>query len=169
MNREHLLLDFTNQAAVSRWKPVDDRVMGGVSRSTMAWSGKDTAIFSGQLSLEQGGGFASVRVMLPSMDIGEASAICLRVKGDGKRYNLVLGTATSPEDIRYQQAFFTTVDGRETIRLPLKDFVPKYRGRSAHEAELLNSAAINSVGLLIADKQDGAFRLEVESITTCHV
>lgn len=169
MHKERLLMDFTNQGAISQWKPVDDRVMGGVSRSTMTWSGKETAVFSGQLSLEQGGGFASVRAVLPGMDISEASAICLRVKGDGKRYKLVLGTATSSEDIRYQQPFATTAGCWETACLPIKDFVAKYRGRTADEAELLNSAAVNSVGLLIADRQDGVFRLEIEAIKTCHV
>ena len=42
------------------WASQDDRVMGGVSVSTMVASGDD-AIFSGTLRLESNGGFTSVR------------------------------------------------------------------------------------------------------------
>lgn len=42
-----------------------------------------------------------------------------------------------------------------------KDFVPTFRGRVLSDVPPLNPAKVSSVGFIIADKQDGAFRLEI--------
>ena len=55
------LFDFDSADAVSGWFSVDDRVMGGVSVSQMRYAGDGVARFSGDMSLENNGGFASVR------------------------------------------------------------------------------------------------------------
>ena len=44
----------------SAWRSIDDVVMGGLSSSRM-WVEQGRAVFDGELSLENNGGFASVR------------------------------------------------------------------------------------------------------------
>jgi hypothetical protein len=49
----------------------------------------------------------------------------------------------------------------EEHRLPLKQFVPTFRGRVLSGKPPLDPAKVTSVGVLISDKQDGPFRLEI--------
>ena len=50
--------DFTKKAAVLGWSVQNDTVMGGVSESSNTWVEKQM-VFSGNLSLENNGGFVS--------------------------------------------------------------------------------------------------------------
>jgi hypothetical protein len=60
------------------------------------------------------------------------------------------------------QASFTTKSGQwEQHRLPLKEFLPSYRGRVLHGQPPLDPAQMHSIGLLISDQQEGSFRLEI--------
>ena len=72
-----------------RWVAVNDGVMGG--RSTGGPTLPDgTLKFRGDLSLANNGGFASVRSVGRSFDLSSATAVVLRVKGDGRSYQLRL-------------------------------------------------------------------------------
>ena len=58
--------------------------------------------------------------------------------------------------------FFTTKKGDwEEHRLPMKEFVPTFRGRVLSGDPPLDPAKITSVGFLISDKQAGPFQLEI--------
>jgi hypothetical protein len=57
------LFDFTDPSATSAWHAIDDREMGGISRSTLPHDPAGHAAFEGTVSLEQNGGFASVRLI----------------------------------------------------------------------------------------------------------
>jgi len=56
-----LLFDFDDRSAVDGWHAIDDRVMGGVSCSRLRHDPAGHAVFEGEVSLAQNGGFASVR------------------------------------------------------------------------------------------------------------
>jgi len=55
------LLDFTLPESPRLWQAVNDGVMGGVSQGRFRITDARTMEFSGNLSLENNGGFASVR------------------------------------------------------------------------------------------------------------
>ena len=67
------------------WMAVNDGVMGGVSRSRPEVSSRDTLVFTGNLSLENNGGFASVRHVSEPFELDQGAGVLLRVKGDGKK------------------------------------------------------------------------------------
>ena len=156
-----LLADFHDADEAARWRPTDDVVMGGQSSSAML-AGDGVGIFAGELSLESGGGFASVRRREQVVDLSACDAIELHVRGDGKRYKLNLRTSGSFDGVVYQAAFETQPGTWLTVKLPLTEFEPRFRGHLA--AGTLDRASVSSLGLLISDKQAGAFRLEVETI-----
>lgn len=56
-----ILFDFKDLSAATSWYGVNDTVMGGLSRSKLTISPLGYGIFSGHVSLANGGGFASVR------------------------------------------------------------------------------------------------------------
>jgi NADH dehydrogenase [ubiquinone] 1 alpha subcomplex assembly factor 1 len=156
-----LLADFNDPREAERWRPTDDVVMGGRSSSGMR-AGDGVGVFAGELSLEQGGGFASVRRQDQPVDLSACDAIELRVRGDGKRYKLNLRTSDDLDGVVYQAAFETEPGAWQTVRLPLASFAPRFRGRPVPGT--LDLSQVSSLGLLISDRQAGPFRLELATI-----
>lgn len=154
------LVDFSDQP-VGAWRPINDGVMGGLSSSKLRPTTDGTAVFEGNVSLENNGGFASVRHALGRRDLSNRSGIEIRVRGDGRRYRLRLHTHGGMDGVAYQAGFRSEADAWETVRLPFRDFEPSFRGRRPAGAPPLDTATIEQIGIMIADKQPGPFRLEV--------
>lgn len=143
------------------WYTVDDDVMGGVSSSTVAVTDAGTLAFSGNMSLENNGGFSSVRSDWTPMDLSSADGILLRVLGDGKTYRLRIRTADAGPEISYNASFATTADSWQTVYVPFAGMVPTYRG-FVMDVGALNPATVGSFGLMLSDKQPGEFSLWVD-------
>ncbi len=159
-----ILMDFSQSAEVELWRSIDDRVMGGISESRMTSSGQGSAIFSGTVSLENNGGFASVRSATKKRDWSGFAWIVLRVRGDGKTYSINLKTDPNFDGITYRSNFTTKRDEWTTVVLPMDGFRAVFRGRPVPQAGKIDWKEIQSVGFLISGRQEGEFRLEVESI-----
>lgn len=153
------LVDFA--AGVAGWRSVDDVVMGGISRSGLRATDDGTALFAGDLSLENNGGFASVRAVLPPTDLAGWTGLAVRVRGDGKRYQLRLRTDDRYDGIAYQASFATRPGEWTEVPLPFAAFAPTFRGRRPAGAPALDPARLRQVGLMIAEKQAGEFALEL--------
>ena len=158
------LLDFDDPADVALWRPVDDVVMGGVSRSAFEQAEPGVARFRGNVSLENFGGFASVRTPPREWDTAGAEAFVLRVRGDGKTYKFTIRTGDGLDGIQYQQRFAATAGTWSDVRLPVSDFVATFRGRKVPFAPSLDPAKVRALGLTISDKQAGPFELLVDRI-----
>jgi hypothetical protein len=158
------LLDFDDAADLALWRPVDDVVMGGVSRSSLEQAGAGIARFGGNVSLENFGGFASVRTPPRDWDTAGAQAFLLRVRGDGKTYKFTVRTSDGLDGIQYQSRFTTTAGEWTDVRLPVREFVATFRGRKVPFAASLDPAKARAIGLMISDKQAGPFELLVDRI-----
>jgi len=156
------LFDFSEGMDGKAWVPVDDVVMGGVSRSAFGVAAGGMGVFEGMLSLERGGGFASIRSRPAEIDLSPYDGVEIRVRGDGKRYRLRLRTETYPGGVAYQVSFETQAGVWQLIRVPFERFRPTFRGRAVPDAPPLDVSSIRSFGWMIADKQAGAFRLEID-------
>jgi hypothetical protein len=120
-------------------------------------------VFSGFVSLANNGGFASVRS--PSFAaLGDGEAFLLTVRGDGKRYKFSVRTDAPLDGVSYQAAFQPPPGEWVVVRLAAADFLPKWRGRIVDNAPQFDPARAQQLGLLIADRQAGGFRLEVVAI-----
>ena len=157
---DKILFDFTTAANSPAWQIVNDDVMGGVSTSRFQFLANG-AVFSGVVSLENNGGFASVRSSPVRQNLSGLDAFVVRVRGDGRRYKFTVRTETGFDTPIYQSAFTTKRGEWQEHRLPFKDFIPTSRGRTLTDVPPLNPAKVSSVGFLISDKQDGSFQLEV--------
>jgi hypothetical protein len=158
------LLDFDDEADAALWRPVDDAVMGGISSSTFERAEPGVARFRGNVSLENFGGFASVRT--PPRDWGTAGAMAflLRVRGDGKTYKFTVRTSDGFDGIQYQARFVAPAGAWTDVRLPVETFVPTFRGRRVPFVPSLDPAKVRALGLMISDKQAGPFALLVDRI-----
>ena len=156
-----LLFDF--QPGVPPWNSVDDDVMGGVSSSAGRITEDGTLLFSGTMSLENNGGFASLRSPWNPIDLSGKDGLLIRVLGDGQLYRLRIRTSDTGREIAYN-SFFETGDGEwGTVYLPFETMVPTLRGFRVPAGEL-NPASITGLGLMLSDKQPGEFALEVDWI-----
>ena len=159
-----LLFDFTHEDAIGAWVSVNDVVMGGVSNGRLEATGNGTVAFTGFVSLEQGGGFASVRSRPQEHDLGGKSGLQLRVRGDGQRYKVNLKTDLRTNGVLYTAIVETRSGEWQTLRLSFGDFKPTLRGRFLPEAAPLDPSLVTSLGLMISDRQAGPFRLELTAI-----
>jgi hypothetical protein len=171
------IFDFTSATPNIReiWGSVDDVVMGGVSESGMGWSGA-SAIFSGRVSIDNSGGFASVRTrnFEPTFDLSNYTGIELRVKGDGQRYKLFIRTETAWDGVGYACSFDTNHDWI-TVKVPFDKLVPVFRAKIVNPSPQFDRTQIRSFQLMLSkfeyDRElnprftPGLFALEIESIT----
>jgi hypothetical protein len=158
------LLDFDDESEAASWYAVDDVVMGGISRSGFDLPEPGTARFSGRVSLDNGGGFASVRTPPRAWDTAGAKAFVLRVRGDGRTYKLTLRTGDGFDGVQYQARFAPPAGEWTDARLPVASFVPTFRGRTLAGVPPLDPAEVRAFGLMVSDRQDGPFELLIDRI-----
>ena len=159
-----LLFDFGGRDEAELWAKVNDGVMGGLSQSEMSFTAEGTAVFRGTLSLENYGGFASVRARPQAYDLGGYEGLAVRVKGDGHRFKLRIRTDDRFDGPAYQADFDTEAGTWITVYAPFDAFVPTFRGRRLLDMPPLDGGRIRQIGFLVADKQEGPFRLEIDWI-----
>ena len=157
------LFDFVDGEPA--WFTVNDDVMGGISQSTVSVTAAGNLLtFQGNVSLENNGGFASIRSAWQAYDLRDYAGIRLRVRGDGNDYRLRIYTEPTGRDIAYT-AIFSTEPGLWTeAYIPFAEMVPLFRGFLVERAGPLQPDQIRSISLMITDKQVGEFELEVDWI-----
>jgi hypothetical protein len=161
-----VLVDLGDAGEVSSWTTVNDPVMGGRSTSNVT-SGDGGLIFSGNISLENNGGFASARSP-QDPDIGRratgAKSLRVRAQGDGKTYLLKVGVAGQPWS--YIQRFQTEAAVQRGYELPIAGFQPvgMRLDPEPNAPRTLDPSSIDQLSIYILDKQQGAFAITVSAI-----
>ena len=158
-----LLFDFSTERAIDAWTPINDGVMGGLSAGRFQASGRGSAEFSGVVSLENNGGFASVSSRPRDCALGGFSGLELRIRGDGRRYKISLNTGSKVNGLVYGTRFTSLQDDWQTRRIPFEEFLPMFRGRIV-EAAHLDPARVSSLCVTISERQAGSFGLEISWI-----
>ncbi|OAN42022.1 NADH:ubiquinone oxidoreductase [Mycolicibacterium iranicum] len=163
---EVVLVDLRDADEVARWTTVNDPVMGGKSTSRIAYA-EGGLVFSGTISLENNGGFASARgPQNPEIGRRATGADSLRVSavGDGKTYLLKVGEAG--QSWSYVQRFATEPGVGRSYSLPVAGFEPvgQRLDPEPNAPATLDPSTINQVSLYILDKQQGPFEITVSAI-----
>jgi monofunctional biosynthetic peptidoglycan transglycosylase len=156
------LLDFVGPDAAQKWQAVNDGVMGGVSEGRFKITADKTMEFSGRLSLDNNGGFASVRTKPTDFDIKSGDALVVRVKGDGREYVLNIYTKSRRMAFSYRAPLPTTRDEWTEVSVPLGEFIPTAFGNRVKGMGPVEPDQINSLGFMLSDKKPGPFKLEVD-------
>lgn len=155
------LFDFSSKADISGWEIVDDVVMGGRSDGTFYLSTEGNGVFSGKVSLENNGGFSSVRYDLEDLDIEACDTFVLKVKGDGKRYQFRAKTRRYDRQ-SYISYFETTGDWQEVI-LPMNEMYPSFRGMRLN-MDNFPGKRLGQISFLIGNQCTETFMLEIDEI-----
>jgi len=159
-----MISEFDGSENEPKWFSVDDGVMGGLSKGGAEL--KDgSMVFSGKLSLENNGGFSSLRTGDRKYDFTGKSGFVLRVKGDGRTYKLRIETDArfNGSEIGYQADFETEAGKFVEVKVPFDTFKPGWRGRKL-EGPPLDLSKVEEMGLVLADGKEGAFEIKVDWI-----
>ncbi len=155
------IFSFSDLGEVRGWRTVLDGVMGGRSTGRIG-QGDGSLVFDGKTSLQNNGGFASMRCALPDGALDGADTIQLRVKGDGRTY--IFGARSSSRSGGDSYWYrFETVDGEwQTVDVKIDDlerhfFGQRMRGKIA-------PAKVRALEFYVYDKKAGPFRLEIDEI-----
>ncbi len=159
-----MLFRFEKPSDAREWETVNDRVMGGVSNGRVEVTEDGMLRFFGSVSLDNNGGFASVRSLPNERDLSVYDGIFIRIKGDGHKYAINLRTDLEVRAGSYRHRFETRAGVWQEVFLPFTEFQLTSFGRKVEDAPPLNARSIRSVGFLISDKQTGPFELQVDWI-----
>ena len=157
-----VLVDFPNADSVAGWSIQNDTVMGGVSNSRTEWA-DGQMIFAGDLSLDNNGGFCSLRSAV-SADLGSlaagSTALTLTATGDDQTYVVQVRT---DRDLFIQRVEIAA-GNEETYVLPFAAFTATdFMLDAITPLEPLDPADIIQIAVYILDKQEGPFRLAIRS------
>lgn len=157
-----VLFDFDSNSDLGNWRVVDDTVMGGRSDGNFGLNAAGHGVFQGDVSLENNGGFSSIRYRFPTQEMETFSTVQLRIKGDGKRYQFRI--KSNRYDRHSYIYHFQTSGAWETIEIPLTEMEPKFRGRALSLPNYPGQVA-EEIAFLISNKRAEAFRLEIDKIS----
>ena len=173
---EKLLFDFTHSSTqLKQWGAVDDVVMGGVSQSDLR-TVENTALFAGDVSTDNSGGFASVRTRNfdPPFNLSGYEGVALRLRGDGKRYKFFLRTESNWDGVAYSYSFDTVANEWITVCVPFNQLIPVFRAKTLKDYPQIDKSKICSFQLMLSKFEydgelnpkfsPGSFALQIESI-----
>ncbi len=159
--QQNVLFDFHENADISNWYVVDDGVMGGKSAGTFCLGAHGHGVYSGKVSLENNGGFSSVRHRFDRTSVSAFSMFVLRIKGDGKAYQFRVKTASG--DYYSYIGKFSTKGDWETIKIPFATMYPAFRGRTLDQPNFPGKE-FQEIAFLIGNKKAEDFQLIIDTI-----
>lgn len=162
-NQEDYLLNSSIMKTENKWRIVNDGVMGGLS-SSKALVKDDKIVFSGNVSLENNGGFASLRSPVKNYNFENYSGIEIKLIGKGKLYSISMKETSYFSGYFYTYSFETNKNDWTVLQIPFDRFKLYYFGKDTNSSKKVPLNKIKEVSLLIGDKQEGTFEAEIDYI-----
>lgn len=164
LNEDNILLNSSIMQTENKWRIVNDGVMGGLSSSKSIINNDNKIVFIGNVSLENNGGFASLRSPVKDYNFEKFLGIEIKIKGDGKRYSFSMKETTYFNGYFYTSTFETKKDEWIVIQVPFNQFKLYYYGKETNSSKNIPLNNIKEISLLIGDKQEGEFKAEIDYI-----
>ncbi len=155
------IFNFTKYSNIQNWYIVDDNVMGGRSSGTFGLSADGFGVFEGDISIENNGGFSSVRYGFERLAVKSYSKVVIKLKGDSKDYQFRI-KANEGDYYSFISTFKTTGEWQE-IEILLDDMYPSFRGRKLDQPNF-NADHIEEITILFGNKKTEHFILIIEKI-----
>lgn len=143
---------------------IHDTVMGGRSSGTVIRHNDDAVLFTGNLSLENNGGFASAEFkLLNPITALNSTQLILHTKPENRTYQLRLKTALIAQGVAYV-AEFSADNGQQTFVFTPDNFSGRYRGNPVLNLPPLHFSDVSHVSIMLADKTPGPFQIALYSL-----
>lgn len=158
------VIDFGAGSGGEYWYVTNDGIMGGVSQGR-AYLSDSSVVFSGTVSLENNGGFASIRSPYQQLGLSEFSEVEIKARASGLPFSV-----TFSKDRRFyvpNYKYLLDLDSNEwsitTFKLSdLKEYrIGNPTNRNIPESDINNLIGISFIN---EGKKEGEFMLEVDYI-----
>ena len=156
-----MIYAFDKNSQENDWRIVDDVVMGGDSNGKFSIDNDGHGVFEGKISLENSGGFSSVRYQFETLAVTENSRVLITLKGDGKDYQFRIKDKSSTS-YSYITTFKTSGEW-QTTEIKLSDLYPSFRARKL-ELPNFESDFFEEIVFLIGNKKEENFKLVLDRI-----
>jgi len=156
-----ILFNFNAKSDISDWLIVDDMVMGGQSNGNIELNQEGHGVFSGQVSLENNGGFSSFRHRFKEKNVEGFTKAILKIKSDGKAFQFRL--KSNAYDRHSYIGVFQTNGAWRTVEIALTDMYPVFRGNKLNIPNY-PIKVLEEIAFLIGNKKEERFFLEVDNI-----
>ena len=154
------IFDFSNDRESQGWYIVNDGVMGGLSEGRFSVE-KDMAVFKGEVSTDNNGGFTMIQNRFKAVKTESFKAFVIKLKGDGKSYQF---RVKSDKYQQYSYVYQFSTSGKwEEITIPFSDLVPQFRGRLLNLPNF-DGNKVEEIAFLIGNKRDESFELCLTSL-----
>jgi hypothetical protein len=159
-------IEFGNSTnRTSNWAILSDNVMGGVSEGQIEY-GSNSVTLKGNVSLENRGGFVSIKSKFGNLDLSAFKMVKIRFRSSLQKYAFTLENSRRWYEPAYKHDFNAKeINKWETITLNLDDFAEEVIGRpTGNKTDKSILENILRIGISTNEKREGPFQLEIESI-----
>ncbi|MEN0046246.1 MAG: CIA30 family protein [Bacteroidota bacterium] len=159
-----LEIDFGKDKDGQDWRIVNDGVMGGLSKG-FGNLDEDAMLFKGEVSLENNGGFSSLRSPYQDFDLSMYEKVVIRLKAKGQILAFTMNV-----DQRWYKPYFKQqikVDGDDwqVVELPFSEFETYRIGDQIdYDFSEVDAKKVIRIGLITDSKKAGAFEAEIDYI-----
>ena len=137
----------------AKWCFVTDKVMGGISNGSLEFKQEDETYFyrmTGELSLENNGGFIQFRTKLENHPKGKSfKGVRLRVRGNNNEYAVHVRTKYLFLPWQYYESAFQATDAWTTVELPFTTF----KKSNFYQPSNVSSQDIKTIGIVAIGRE----------------
>lgn len=163
---QKLMIDFGKEGSKSSdWVLLSDNIMGGVTKSSLQYT-SNSALLTGTISLDNFGGFSSLKTKYKKMDLSGFEGVKIRFKSKGQKFAFTLEDSQIWFQPNFKKDFAPKKEETwEDAVLYFKDFkeymVGEPTGKGFRIESLKNMVRL---GIMTTEKKEGPFSLEVDYI-----
>lgn len=183
LNPGNALWSTTSNGNGVQWGPLDDVVMGGVSKSDLEPGQAFDGMWTGLVTSENNGGFAGIRTKLftKPFDVTASQGFLLRIRGDGQRYKFIVRDDDEWNGVAWAFSFDTVKSSNngklQEVKVPFGSLKPtKYARILEQGPSKIDTSRIAALqfslskfeynGGLNPKFQEGPFSLYIEEVKT---
>jgi hypothetical protein len=160
------IIDFGNTAEKNQeWVLLSDNIMGGVTKSKIEYTNNSVQL-SGNISLDNFGGFSSIKTKYKSFDLSKYNGIKIKFKSTNQKFAFTLEDDQNWTQPNYKREFFSkNNDTWEEVIIYFKDFQEIVIGEPT--GNMMKSKSLKNIvrmGIMTYEKKEGPFTLEVDYI-----
>ena len=160
------IIDFGNSAEKNQeWKLLSDNIMGGVTKSKIEYT-NNSVLLSGNISLDNYGGFSSIKTKYKSVDLSKYNGIKIKFKSTNQKFAFTLEDNQNWTQPNYKREFSSKKDDTwEEVIIYFKDFQEIVIGETT--GNMMKSKSLKNIvrmGIMTYEKKEGPFSLEVDYI-----
>jgi len=159
-----LEIDFGKNKDGQDWRIIDDGVMGGLSKGSRSL-GEDAMIFKGEVSLENNGGFSSLRSSYQDFDLSKYEKVVIRLKAKGQILAFTMSVDRRWYMPYFKQQIHLDSENWEVIELPFSEFKTYRIGEQVdYDFSETDAKKVIRIGFITDSKKEGSFEAMIDYV-----